>query len=735
MTEAAVHHPEFTTGAARYTADFVPRDALAAAIVRSPVAHGRLRAIDAAAARAQQGVVAVLAAGDLPELPRIPIRSFSTPGLEALRQPVIARDELRYRGEPVAVVVAIDRGRAEAAARLVELDIAPLEAVVDPELAPEMCRAVAREGEVERLFAQAVTVVERRMSTDRHTGLPLETRGVVARWAEDRVELWGPTKFVDHTAATVSSWFGIEPSAVRLHPVAVGGMFGVRGELYPEDFLVPWAARLLDRPVAWIEDRVEHLLAVNHAPALRAEVAIALDGEGRPLALRGRIRLDMGAYPRGNGRRLAMLAVEELVGPYAWEALDIEAVGVRTHATPTGSVRAPVAGEAGFFRESSLDAAARAAGVSARELRRGGLIPPAEMPFTRRLGADLHPQLYDGGDHPALLERLRPAAERYEREAAALRAAGRVAGSGVALFLAHSGVAADETITVEAARGVVTVHTSLSEVGQGIDAVLRTVAAEALRIPPEQVVVRSGRPAPHGPGRGTFSSRSAVVAANACRNAAGRLVDALARAIAEREGCRPEEVGLVDGGFRSPTGLTPWSALGVQQSAEGRFADSEPLLGIGGHAVLVTIDPGTGRVELEAMTVAYDCGSAIDPEGVRGQLLGGTVHGIGMALTESLGDAAGSAASRTMLQYRLPTARDVPEIDVIIVEGGTSRNPLGVKGAGEAGVLGAPAAIANAVGDALRGALGEAAGDCVPTALPIREAWVRERASRRAESR
>lgn len=720
------HHPEFVDGTARYLADRIPSDALAAWIVRSPAAHGHIRDVDRSAALAMDGVVDVLTAADLgPAVPRVPIRSFSSPDLEAIRQPVLADSTVRYVGEPVAVVVATDRGTAREAARRVSVTVDPLPPVTDPRTAPEVCRIQAGTGDAAGAFATAHTVVERRLRSERHTGLPMETRGLAARWTGDTVELWGPTKFVDHTTVAVADWFGVGRRDVTVHPVAVGGMFGVRGELYPEDFLVPWLARRTGRTVAWIEDRREHLAAINHAPELDAVVAMALDGGGRLAALRARITVDLGAYPRGNGNRLVMLAIEELLGPYHWDAIDVTAVGVRTTLTPTGSVRAPVAAESTFFRETVLDALAAAAGQDAGQVRRSSLVPADRMPYRRQLGPQLHPPLYDGGDYPAFFDLIDADRTRLAVASAHRRRQGLIAGTGTALFLAHSAVAARESVELRLHAGTVTVRTSLSDVGQGIDRVIRTVLAAELGLPEDRVRVDSGRPSVDGRGRGTFSSRSTVVAANACRQAAAALCDQVRRALTADPGGGHEQVVTVPGGFEVSGRFIGWTDVG-DHLARGEHDDPEPLLGIGGHVAAVTVDPVTGRVDVLDLAVAYDCGAAIDREGVVGQLTGGSAHGLGIALTEALRyDGSGTPTGDTLLQYRVPTARDVPAVAVRVVESGTARNAFGAKGAGEAGVVGVPAAIAGAVRDALLRAGLDPAEATALDHLPIREPVVR----------
>jgi carbon-monoxide dehydrogenase large subunit len=696
MSDKAIHHPEFTTGRAMYVGDVTP-DAFAASIVRSTVVHGRVLSIDTSAALAIEGVIVVLTAADLAEVPVIPIRSFSSEALERVRQPVLAKDVVRFWGEPLAVVVARDRYVADDAARVVAVEYEVLEPVIHvDDAAEEFATYHAMNGDVDAVFAQAAVVVERQLSTDRHTGLPIEPRGLVASWSDGALDIWGPTKFIDHAVVALGDWFGLARDNVHVRHVAVGGMFGVRGELYPEDFLVPWASRVVGAPVCWIEDRAEHLAAINHAPGMFANVAMAMDAAGRLTGLRASVTLDMGAYPRGNGGRLTMLAIEELTGPYDWDALDITATGVRTNLTPAGSVRAPVAAESTFFRETVVDALSFQAERDTVAVRAASLVAVDRMPFVRDYGSGMHGQLYDGGNFPGILSTLQLDISRLKAATASRRARGDLAAVGVATFLAHSAVSAREQVTVSLDGGRFTVRTSLTEVGQGMDLVLQSVTAEAVGVSPALVSVESGAASPDGAGRGTFSSRSTVVASNALSDACSQL-----RAWAQ---------------IRLDAGAG-WEDLGTHQ-VSGLHDDPEPLLGIGAHVAAVSVDSLTGRVTVDELVVAYDCGFAVDPDGVRGQLLGGAMHGVGIALTEALDfSSAGVPQSSTLLQYRLPIATDVGQISVRIIEGGTSRNPLGAKGAGEAGVIGAPAAIANALAAALHRA--------EVTRLPIRESHIR----------
>jgi CO/xanthine dehydrogenase Mo-binding subunit len=687
------HHPEVVTGLSEYVDDVERPGALAAAIVRSPEAHGRILEIDAAAALAAPGVRAVLTAADLGEVPTIPIRSFPHPWLEAGRQPVLATGRVRYVGEPVAVVVAEDRYLAEDAAEAVVLDIEPLPAVVDlaatdpeplfgAERDNRLCRWEAGDGDVDGAFATAALVVEETFETARHTGVPLETRGLVAEWSDggQTLEVWGATKFISFTQRSLAAWFGLTPERVLCHHVDVGGMFGVRGELYPEDFLIPWAAQVVGRPVKWIEDRREHLLTINHARGMRITVGLALDAGGRFLGLRSRAIVDMGAYARPIGARVPLLAIEEMPGPYRWGTHSLIAEGQATTKTPVGTVRGPVALECTFARERVIDIAAARLGLDAAEIRRRNLVTPDELPFTRRYGFGLHDQHYDSGDFPAMLDallaRARDAGMYEAREA--LRAAGVPAGIGLGLFLAHSGLGETEQLTVTLVDGEVLVYTAAAELGQGLDRLVRLVAAEALGPNPPPVRVVSGSTITAPPSRGTFASRSAIFVGSAVRDACERLRAAVGE---------------------GP--VVPWAELGPL-TVTGEHRDSEFAFGFGGHVALVSVDPEIGEPRIERLIVGYDCGRAIDADGVEGQLIGATVMGIGGTLYEELRyDADGQPQTTTLMDYLVPTLAEVPAIDAVMFEYPATGNPLGAKGAGEAGVIAVGAAVANAVADAL----------------------------------
>jgi carbon-monoxide dehydrogenase large subunit len=639
-------------------------------------------------------------------------------------QPALAREVVRYVGEPVAVVVAEHRYTAEDAAAAVVVDIDPLDVVAgvgeaDADRRPDelLCRVAARDGDVDTAFARADVVVDEAFAIQRHSAVPLETRGLVARWRDGGgLDLWGPTKFLAFTQGTVAAWFGLAAHDVACHRIDVGGMFGVRGELYPEDFLVPWAARLIGRPVRWVEDRREHFLATNHGREAVYRFRLAATRDGRLLAFRAEAAADLGAYARPAGARIPLLVVEELPGPYAWEAFEARCDGVRTNKTPVGTVRGPSALESTFVRERAIDVVATRLGLDPLELRRRNLISDGGEPFVRRFGEDVHAQTLEPADYRAMLERFVSHAgyEGRRAEVVRRRARGERVGLGIACFLAHSGLGREEHATVELTPGgELEVRTTATDVGQGLDAMCRRVVTETLAYDPDRVRVRSGATSGAPPGRGTFASRSAIFVANAVRNACVNLLDELRRTAAKRLGGDADAFDVRVDGVWDGRELVPWGEL-APASADGLHRASEPAFGFGMHLAQVSLDPETLAPRVEHLAVGYDCGRPIDPEGVVGQLVGASVQAFGGTVLEELAyDDVGQPLAGTFMDYLLPTSAEAPPVDVILLGVPSRANPLGVKGAGEAGILGVAGAVANAVANA------EARTDAAPARLPL----------------
>jgi carbon-monoxide dehydrogenase large subunit len=683
---------DLVAGSARYVADVPAPGALAAVIVRSPEAHARVVAVDVAQAAAAPGVRAVLTAGDLDRERFIPLRVHSRDGMEERLQPVIARDRVRYAGEPLAVVVADDAYLAEDAAELVELDLDPLPAAVDvtqADPAPlfdgldnRVCGFASEVGGVEAAFAEAAVVVQAEFRTGRVTGVPIETRGILARWSADgALDVWGPTKFLDFTRATLADWFGLDLERVHCRTVNVGGMFGVRGELYPEDFLIPWAARVTGAPVRWIEDRREHFLSINHSREQRHMFELAVAADGELLAFRTDALVDLGAYSRPLGARLPMLVHMMLPGPYNWRAYAMRSTGVATTRTPCGTVRAPVALETTFVRERAIDMAAARLGLDPVQLRRRNLLRADQMPFTRQLG-DVEDETFDAGDLDAMCEDFLREIDYAGLAAGAerRRAAGAAVGVGFACSLVHSGTGGEARVELTTGDGAVTVRTTATDIGQGLEVMVQTIAAETLGIDPDRVRVVWGSTEDAPSAGGTAATRSAIFLGNAVRDACLRLRG-------------------VD--------------LAVPRRVEGAFA-TDPTLGFGMHAALVSVDRDTLEPTIERLAVAYDVGRAIDMASVRGQLVGAAVQAVGTTLYEQLVyDEFGQLATASFMDYLMPTYAEAPPVSTIVFEHAAPGNPLGVRGAGEAGVYG----VADVVGSAVAQALGRPTDG--PTRLPI----------------
>ena len=369
---------------------------LHAVVLRSPVAHGRIRGIDASAARAMPGVHAVVTAADIGDVPVIPLRLANLPEFKGYLQPVIANDKVRYVGEPVAVVVAETQALAEDALEAIDVDIERLPALPDRHVAATDKSAVVRRagsnravrytasfGDAEAAFAKAEYTRKETFRCHRLTGLPLETRGQISEWdaAKQRLTVFGATKVLFFNRRTLAPMLGVTEADIDMIEVDVGGGFGVKGEFYPEDFLIPFAARLVGRPVKWIEDRREHLTATNHSREVDCELEIACKRDGTILAMRGHVSADMGAYIRTNGGVVPAKAAQFLPGPYRIRDIALTVEAFVTSKTPVGTLRAPGRFEANFFRERLLDIVARDLGLDPMEFRRKNLIAEAELPF------------------------------------------------------------------------------------------------------------------------------------------------------------------------------------------------------------------------------------------------------------------------------------------------------------------------------------------------------------------
>jgi carbon-monoxide dehydrogenase large subunit len=723
-------------GAGRFVADLGRPGQLHAHFVRSPVAHARLLGVDTAAALAVGGVAGVFTALDLPagtlppflwDTPPEKLVAVLRPLLRPCHPPLLPADRVRYAGQAVAVVLAADRYLAEDAAELVEVDYDPLPAVTDPEAALAAgaplvhdgwddnvaVRFEVRRGDAEGALAAAPVVVRERFAVQRQAPLPLETRGALADYDPDAglLTLWSTTQNAHPLRRAVSRVAGLAPERIRVVAPDVGGGFGGKGVLYPEDLIVALLALRTGRPVKWVEDRAEHLRSAIHAREQVHHVELGLDGEGRLLALRDRFVVDSGAF-NPLGLVIPYNTIAHLQGPYRIPSLEAVATAVLTNKVPAAPYRGAGRPEAVFAVERAIERAARALDLDPVELRLRNLLRPDELPFRAGiLYRDGEPLVLDGGDYPAALRRAAELADYAGVKAAA--ADGRKVGAGVACYVEGTGIGPFEGAQVRVERdGRVLVRTGACSQGQGHATVLAQVCAERLGVDPGTVTVVGGDTAGLERGWGTVASRSAVVAGNAVAAAALTVRDqAVAQAAAMLEVAETDLV--VDDGRVAVAGA-PERGLELGELARAAEAGGAELAAVeyfepptvtwanGAHAAVVEVDPGTGEVRVLRYAVVHDCGRPINPAIVDGQVRGGVAQGIGGALFEELVyDEEGQLLSGTLADYLVPTAADVPPIALAHAETPSPLNPLGVKGVGEGGAIPGPAAIANAVEDAL----------------------------------
>jgi CO/xanthine dehydrogenase Mo-binding subunit len=736
------------TGGGRYGADFDLPDQVHARIVRSQVAHGRIRAIDTSAAAGRPGVLAVLTAKDLPDA-RIPVRLFPTENAIRVLQPALASDTVRYVGEPIAVVLASDPYVAEDAADDIAVEIDPLEVVLDPfdavsetspVIHPEIGgnvidRMEISHGEgIDQLFDEAAVRVRRQFSVQRHGAVPLEPRCLLAAYDSSTSELtvWGAAKVKHFNRRILATLLGIEPETIRCIEGDVGGGFGARGEFYPEDYLIPWAAVKYGRPVKWVEDRRENLTALNHSREQRWDIEYAAAEDGTLLAFRARACFNQGAYARTHGSvLLPKLILNHTPGPYRWRAYEAEALSVLSNKTPAGTYRGPGQYEPTFVRERMIDMVARELGIDPTDLRRRNLVTPREMPYATGLpdvdtGRPVH---YEEGDFPRVFDSLLDHVDypALRRETERRRRDGERVGLAATMFVEMGNPGIFEQARVVAEEdGTFTAHVGIASVGQGVETVLSQIAADLLGVAIERVRVSYQDTSLVPEGQGAFSSRATVWGGYAISGAVRTLLSQARAAAAGRFAADAEEIEFVDGAAEWDGESIPIGEL----VREARFR-YEPEGGShvlsGANVGQVRVDPVSGGVELLRYAVAYEVGRAINPLTLEGQVRGAAAQGMGGALLEDFAyTPEGQPLASTFMDYMLPTATEIPDIDVLLLEYGetSDEDPIaGAKGAGEGGIIATAATVTSAVADAI----GPAAWSLAT--LPLRPELVQRLAS------
>ncbi len=738
------------TGRALFVDDVQLPGMVHAAFLRSDHAHARIKSVDAAAARRRSGVLAVYTAEDLGAywqhgpllVPPPPV-----PGMifHACTQVPLARDKVRHVGEPVAMVVADTRYIAEDALADIVVDFEPLPVAVDVEraLAPDAPRlheqlesnlaahVHQKKGDYDQARANADVIVARRFRYDRGASAAIENRAVAASWdaRSESLTIWDTTQAPIPIRNGLARMLGMAESQVQVIAPFIGGGFGPKIMMfYPEEMLIPWASRRLGRPVKWTEDRHENFGGTTQERGQIHDAEMALSHDGRILGIRDVFLHDTGAYDP-YGLTVPINAQCTLLGVYKVPAYDSEFTAVFTNTPIVTPVRGAGRQHGTFVMERLLDLAARELGMDRVEIRKRNLLAPGDFPHDHGIiFQDFTSLTYDSGDYLPALEQ---AAEMigYERfvrdEQPRLRAEGRRVGIGIVNYVEGTGIGPYEgaRVTVEPS-GLVRVATGVGTQGQGHFTAFAQVVADALGVDASTVRVVTGDTREFHWGTGTFASRGAVVAGTACRAAAmivrEKILDlaerkcGVARDRLELTGGRVRVIGIDDGGVsfgELAAGANPLRGAvtsGVEPGLEATayFGPDRGTTANGVHAMIVEVDPETAMVRIRRYVVVHDCGRLINPTIVEGQIQGGVAHGIGNAFYEQLVfDDQGQLANASLMDYLLPLATDVPDVAMAHRETPSPDNPAGLKGVGEAGCIATGALFAQAVEDALAGAV------------------------------
>jgi carbon-monoxide dehydrogenase large subunit len=730
-------------GAGRFVDDIHLPGTLEAAFVRSAFAHAKINSIDVTAARAAPGVHAVLTFADIRPLltqDRLPLELRLDPLPPNITPFPLAKDEVVFVGEAIAVVIADTRYLAEDAAALVEIDYDPLPVVADcldaiaagaPPADTRQNTNIVKDfrqtyGNVEAAFATAPHRATLNIKTHRGAAHPIEGRAVLANYdaVEDRLTVWDSTQEAHDVRGFLMTLLDLNESQIRVVAADVGGGFGCKHIMYPEEVVVAAVSRLLRRPVKWIEDRREHFLAAVQERDQYWDLEVAFDNDGRLLGMRGRMVHDNGAYtPRGSN--LPTNASTAVSGPYHLPNLDLHVLVAETNKVSTIPVRGAGYPSANFGMERSLDLIARTLKLDRYEVRRRNLIPADQMPYTTGLAARSgSPIVYDSGDYPKMMATVLEAIDYAgfpERQRRA-RAQGRYIGIGMAMGLKGTGRGPFESATVRIDRsGKVTIATGAVAIGQGIKTALAQICAEQLGVQPADIKVVAGDTGAISLGLGAFASRQTVMGGSAVHVAAVAVREKVLKVAADMMEVDSGDLELHDGrvglkgapdhglsfaqlavemqgvpGYKLPGDLPP----GLEHSHN--FLGTSLTYAGAALAVELEVDPEIGHVELHKIVVANDAGVVINPNTVRGQVIGSIVHTLGNTLYEWMGyDDQAQPVTTTFAEYLMPTAPEVPRIEVILLEYPGTNNPLGIKGAGETACIPVPGAIISAVEDAL----------------------------------
>ena len=732
--------PRLLQGQGAFVDDLRLPDTLHAHAVRSPHASARIISVDAAAAMSAPGVVMVLTGEDIRGiLGDVPTRSMegerAVEEMRAVEHPVLARKRVCYVGQAVAMVVANDRYAARDAADLVRVDYEPLAPLVDtvtglddgavlvhPDLGTNVgLRIIQEGGDVEAAFARASHRVSERFDVQRLAPAPIETRGVLARYAasDDTLTVWSSTQEPHQLREHLAAAMNMPGDRVRVVAPDVGGGFGEKGCMFPEEFCIPYLAKQLGRPVKWIEDRQENMLAF-HGRGYTVDVDAAVMEDGTIEGMRVRLVADLGAYFLISTPAIPLLAGHRIAGPYKTPAARVDVFGVFTNKPPTGAYRGAGGPESAYCIERTLDLIARDLDMDPAKVRRRNLIPPDAFPFDTPTGLT-----YDSGDYQRALDRALELSEyhSWRRRATEQRPDGPLVGVGLATVVKASGGAGEMRTEVAQVRvqasGRVVAYTGISPHGQGTETTFAQVVATELGVTPAEVMVTHSDTDLYPLGGGTAASRGMVVGSSALQIVARQARAKLARIAAHMLGCSAEEVTFGDGQAyvgTDPSRSAPYSEVASAAYDEERLPPGEepgllfdgsftlpgPAFGFGAHVAVVEVDRDTGDVKIVKYAAVHDVGRVVNPMLLDGQVHGAIVQGIGQALTEGFSFGAdGQPLTASLLDYSLPVADGTPSMELDTIETPSPLTPLGVKGVGELPTVAAPVAVANAVMNAL----------------------------------
>ena len=740
----------FITGNGMYVSDIRLPNMLHAALLRSMHAHARIRAVDVKEALRLDGVVGVWTGREIegrispfPESFEIhPARWLEgvKPVLHGPRPTALAQEKVHYVGEPVAIIVAEDRPKAEDAIEAIVVEYEGLPVVVDPEESLQPRATLVHEGSnnnvvfsfriekgnVDGALGAAPYTLRERFRHHRYCAAPLEGRGVVA-WVEPKTNIltvWSSTQMPHLVRRQIAAQLSLPEETVRVIAPDIGGGFGPKVFVYPEEILVPFLALQLGCPVKWIEDRTEHFISTAHGRDQLHDVECAFDEEGHILAFRDRFLLDNGAY-NPMGLTDAYNTAAHLQGPYKVPALSISGTCVSTNKVPNAPYRGAGRPEAVFVMERCIDSIAARLRLDPAEVRRRNFVQPDEMPYHAGiLYRDGEPIRYDSGNYPETLTRALEAAgyDELRRRQQELRQRGRYLGIGIGCYVEGTGVGSFEGARVQIdASGQLIIATGATGHGQGHETVFAQIAADLWGVTPDKVSLVEGDTASIPFGCGTFGSRSTVNVGSAIYGASARLKEKVVRLAAHILEANPDDLELGDGKVfirglpqralsfseLARAAVPGWASKlpeGLEPGLEATFYFVPPTVtwANAAHVAVIEVEIDTGIIKLLDYVVSHDAGKLINPLLVDGQIHGGVAQGIGAALYEEIAyDQNGQLLSGSFVNYLLPGAMEVPNIKTVHLESPSPLNPLGVKGLGEGGAIAPPAAIANALADAL----------------------------------